>query len=125
MEPESRRTTKDLIDEFEGEAENFTIAAIAVAFKHETKFVFYKRGKQPSMLEQLNEEVNKGGEPVGIVGIRRGAAADTLSIGWRTFAELEGETWVENYFDGLMDAFLMGAKAIGAEILSVPKHRRH
>ena len=85
------RTTKDLIDEMNGEkAKGFTLLAIIVGFENRTVFVF---DSDPEPLRKLNELVKDGGEPIGLSGIRRIAKKVDFLI--RPFTEYEGKDWVK------------------------------
>jgi hypothetical protein len=117
------RSTLDLINELENEAENFIIVAIAVGFERETKFVFHKPGEQQQIMEQLNEAIQKGGEPIGLVGIRQDQATKSRTFYTRPLAEFQGEAWVEKYLDSLMGAIRVGFEEAGG--VSVPKPQRN
>ena len=58
------RSTLDLIEELEMEADKATIAALAVGFESTTIFVI---SDQPDRQELLNEAVSNGGVPIGLV----------------------------------------------------------
>src|SRR5665647_3653766 len=58
------RKTSDLVEEMLSEAKKAWLVAIAVGFEKETKFVFSSR-RHP--LEELNQLVQKGGSPIGLL----------------------------------------------------------
>src|SRR5215468_3806261 len=66
------RTTKDLIDELRAEGERFqkktadhSAVALVVAFENASEFV-WNSDRNP--LQKLNSLIEKGGEPVGLIG---------------------------------------------------------
>ncbi|WAC05815.1 MAG: hypothetical protein OS112_04095 [Methanoregula sp.] len=92
------RETSDLIDEMRAEAKKAWLVAIAVGFPDETKFVFSSR-RHP--LEELNQLVQKGGSPIGLLRFDK---ENTLVQGsYRPFVEYENEEWVQKYLAGLLD----------------------
>jgi hypothetical protein len=92
------RKTSDLIDEMLTEAKKTWLVAIAVGFENETKFVFSSR-RHP--LEELNQLVQKGGSPIGL--LRFDKENSTIQGSYRPFEEYENEEWVQKYLAGLLD----------------------
>jgi len=92
------RKTSDLIDEMLTEAKKAWLVAIAVGFENETKFVFSSR-KHP--LEELNQLVQKGGSPIGL--LRFDKENSTIQGSYRPFEEYEHEEWVQKYLAGLLE----------------------
>ena len=68
------RKTSDLIEEMLTEAKSAWLVAIAVGFENETKFVFSSR-RHP--LEELNQLVQKGGSPIGLLRFDKENSYDT------------------------------------------------
>ena len=65
------RKTSDLVNEMRPEAKGAWLVAIAVGFEKETKFVFSSQ-KQP--LGELNQLVQKGGSPIGLLRFDKDSA---------------------------------------------------
>lgn len=91
------RKTSDLVHEMLAEAKKTWLVAIAVGFENETKFVF---SSQMHPLEALNQLVQKGGSPIGL--IRFDKVDGTIQGSYRPFEEYENEAWVKEYFAGLL-----------------------
>jgi ABC-type phosphate transport system substrate-binding protein len=91
------RKTSDLVDEMLTEAKKVWLVAIAVGFENETKFVFSSR-RHP--LEELNQLVQKGGSPLGLLRFEKENA--TIQGSYRPFEEYENEAWVKEYLAGLL-----------------------
>jgi hypothetical protein len=92
------RKTTDLIDEMFTEAKKAWLVAIAVGFENETKFVFSSR-KRP--LEELNQLVQKGGSPIGL--LRFDKVNSMIEGSYRPFEEYGNEEWAKKYLSGLLD----------------------
>ena len=92
------RKTSDLVDEMLTEAKNAWLVAIAVGFENETKFVFSSH-RHP--LEELNQLVQKGGSPIGL--LRFDKENSTVQGSYRPFEDYANEEWVKKYFAGLLD----------------------
>lgn len=92
------RKTSDLVDEMLAEAKNAWLVAIAVAFDNETEFVFSSR---PHPLKELNQLVQNGGAPLGLLRFER--EDETIQGSYRAFAEYEHEEWVHHYLAGLLE----------------------
>jgi len=80
------------------EAKKAWLVAIAVGFEKETKFVFSSR-RHP--LEELNQLVQKGGSPIGLLLFDK--ENSTIQGSYRPFEEYENEEWVKNYLAGLLE----------------------
>ena len=92
------RKTSDLINEMLAEAKTAWLVAIVVGFEQETKFVFSSR-RHP--LEELNQLVQRGGSPIGLLRFdREGSAVQGF---YRPFLEYADSDWVNNYLAGLLD----------------------
>jgi len=92
------RKTSDLVEEMLTEAKKTWLVAIAVGFENETKFVFSSR-RHP--LEELNQLVQKGGHPFGLLRFDKENAG--IQGSFRPFEEYVGEEWVQKYLAGLLE----------------------
>jgi hypothetical protein len=92
------RKTSDLIDEMIKEAKNAWLVAMVIGFENETKFVF---SSQRHPLEELNQYVQKGGSPIGL--LRFDKENSTIQGSYRPFREYENAEWVKKYLAGLLD----------------------
>ena len=72
--------------------------AIVVGFEQETEFVFSTQ-KQP--LRDLNQLVQKGGSPIGL--LRFDKESDQIQGSYRPFEEYASEEWAKKYLEGLLD----------------------
>jgi hypothetical protein len=104
------RKTSDLVDEMLTEAKKVWLVAIAVGFENETKFVFSSR-RHP--LEELNQLVQKGGSPLGLLRFEKENA--TIQGSYRPFEEYENEAWVKEYLAGLL--------ANAGDIVALSQHK--
>ena len=86
------------MDEMLAEAKKAWLVAVAVGFQNETKFVFSSR-RHP--LEELNQLVQKGGSPIGL--LRFDKDDKTIEGSYRPFREYENEEWAQKYLAGLLD----------------------
>jgi ABC-type phosphate transport system substrate-binding protein len=92
------RKTSELVNEMLTAAKKAWLVAIAVGFENETKFVF---SSQMHPLEELNQLVQKGGSPIGL--LRFDKENTTIQGSYRPFEEYENEEWVKKYLAGLLD----------------------
>jgi hypothetical protein len=92
------RKTSDLVNEMLEEAKNTWLVAIVVGFENDTQFVFSSR-KQP--LGELNQLVQKGGSPIGLLRFEKENAQ--IQGSFRPFGEYENVEWVKEYLTGLLD----------------------
>ena len=92
------------------EAKKAWLVAIAVGFENETKFVF-SSWRHP--LEELNQLVQKGGSPIGL--LRFDKENSTIQGSYRPFEEYENETWVKEYLAGLL--------AHAGDIIALSQHK--
>jgi hypothetical protein len=92
------RKTSDLVNEMLEEAKKAWLVAIAVGFENDTRFVFSSH-KQP--LGELNELVQKGGSPVGL--LRFDKEDSQIQGSFRPFEEYANEEWANKYLAGLLD----------------------
>ena len=93
------RKTSDLVEEMREVAKTAWLAAIAVGFETETKFVF---SSSSHPLEDLNMLVKKGGAPVGLLRFEK--EHDSVQGSYRPFEEYENEQWVQKYLAGLLES---------------------
>jgi hypothetical protein len=92
------RNTADLVREMLAEAKTAFVAAIAVGFTDETKFVF-STALRP--VEELNSLVKSGGSPIGLLRFDREGTA--IQGSYRPFEEYANEAWVNEYLAGLLE----------------------
>jgi hypothetical protein len=90
-----KRSTHDLIDELDAEAEHALLAAIVVGFSTKASFVF---ATDMNRLAALNRLIRKAGRPIGIVAIYR--HGEGFQFFCRPFQEYGGAAWARRY---LMD----------------------
>lgn len=93
------RKTSDLVEEMREVAKTSWLAAIAVGFETETKFVF---SSSSHPLEDLNMLVKKGGAPVGLLRFEK--ENDSVQGSYRPFEEYENEQWVQKYLADLLES---------------------
>jgi hypothetical protein len=92
------RKTSDLVNEMLTEAKNVYLVAIAVGFENDTRFIFSSQ-KQP--LGELNQLVQKGGSPIGL--LRFDKENSQIQGSFRPFEEYANEEWATKYLSGLLD----------------------
>ena len=92
------RNTADLVNEMLKEAKTAWLAAIAVGFGNDTKFVF-SSDRQP--LATLNRLIGEGGSPVGLLRFER--EDSTVQGSYRPFEEYATQDWAGTYLAGLLD----------------------
>lgn len=92
------RKTSDLVNEMVAEAKKTWLVAIAVGFEKDTEFVF---SSQKHPLETLNQLVQKGGSPIGLLRFDR--ENSSVQGSYRPFQEYENEEWAKKYLAGLLD----------------------
>jgi hypothetical protein len=92
------RKTSDLVNEMLREAKNAWLVAIAVGFEQDTQFVF-SSSKQP--LGELNQLVQKGGSPVGLLRFEK--ENSHIQGSFCPFEEYANEEWAKKYLAGLLD----------------------
>jgi len=92
------RKTSDLVNEMLAEGKNAWLVAIVVGFEQETRFVF-SSAKQP--LLELNQLVQKGGSPIGLLRFDR--EDSQIQGSYRPFGEYGNEEWAKEYLAGLLD----------------------
>ena len=90
-----KRSTHDLIDELDAEAEHALLAAIVVGFSTKASFVF---AGDMNRLDALNRLIRKAGRPIGIVALQGNGRGIQFSC--RPFQEYEEADWARRY---LMD----------------------
>jgi hypothetical protein len=92
------RKTSDLVNEMLKETKSAWLVAIAVGFENETRFVF---SSQMQPLAALNQMVQKGGSPIGL--LRFDKENSQIQGSFRPFEEYENEEWAKNYLASLLD----------------------
>lgn len=92
------RKTSDLVNEMLAEAKTAWLVAIAVGFEQETEFVF---SSQKLPLAELNQLVQKGGSPIGLLRFDKETAK--IQGSFRPFEEYANEEWAKKYLAGLLD----------------------
>src|SRR5262249_45415343 len=105
------RTAKDLIDELRAEGERFqnktadhSAVALVVAFENASEFV-WNSDRNP--LQKLSSLIDKGGEPVGLIGWIVVFEDDeetnkrALRMYSRALQEYASEQWVGNFLSAL------------------------
>jgi len=104
------RTAKDLIDELRAEGERFqnktadhSAVALVVAFEKASEFV-WNSDRNP--LQKLSSLIEKGGEPVGLLGWivvldDEESSKRRLRIYSRALQEYASEEWVGNFLSAL------------------------
>ena len=92
------RKTSDLVNEMLAEAKKAWLVAIVVGFEQDTRFVF-SSVKKP--LEELNQLVQRGGSPIGLLRFER--ENSQIQGSFRPFEEYENEEWAKKYLIGLLD----------------------
>jgi hypothetical protein len=103
------RTSTDLILELERERSHFKTVALAVGFENHTEYVF---GHETNRAKKLANLMHKGGEPIGLMGIR--IWGNTATVHTRLLEEYEGETWAKEYLESLASTFKEIAEKLGA-----------
>ena len=104
------RETSDLVNEMLTEAKKAWLVSIAVGFENEKKFVFSSL-RHP--LEELNQLVQKGGSPIGL--LRFDKENSTIQGSYRPFEEYENDPWVKEYLAGLL--------ANAGDIIALSQHK--
>ena len=108
-----KRSTEDIVDEMKKEAEKFDRAGIAVVFAggDETVKVNLVASNESDPLSKLNDLVEEGGEPIGLIGVR----LNPLRVSRRLFTEYEAEEWAHEELELLAEAFGLRALRKGEE----------
>jgi hypothetical protein len=103
------RTQQDLIAELDAAAPNFFLCWIAVGFEASTIFV---SASDPDREEHLVDAMQKGGEPIGLVGFyqQKADVGDGAIGGFftRPFAEYADEEWAKKYLEDLRNEVAKG-----------------
>ena len=101
-----RRTTPELIEELDREAEGCALSAIIVGFDTTTAFVFAGDGNR---LRTLNTLYRRRGLPVGIVGLRRvGTGLIYVYHPFREFTNRRGASEYLARFEDVVRAIYRG-----------------
>ena len=100
MSENKQRTTADVIKELEAEAALCRSVALAVGFEHTTLFIFFD---EDNKLEKLNEMIEMGGEPVGLLMSHSDKEGHVTSIAGRPLDEYAEEPWAQDYVEALVD----------------------
>ncbi len=93
-----KRSTHDLIDELDDEAQHAVLAAIAVGFPRQAAFVF---AGDRNRLAALNRLVRKRGRPIGIVALHW--SRSSIQFSCRPFQEYGGSDWAQRYLSDFGD----------------------
>ena len=107
MSSPARRTTADLVAELHEAAADRSHAALVVGFDHRTEFVW---ANDPDALDLLNEHVQNGGDPLGLLTGHRDEEGAT-SVHARPLAEYEDA----KYLISLLAEVRRSAAASGIE----------
>ena len=99
----ARRTTRDLIRELCAEAARMESAALVVAVGYHTDFVHHA---DPDPLMRLNQLLQSGGRPVGILAVQTVNGEPRFST--RALQECADEEWVGRYLDAVAAAEAAG-----------------
>jgi hypothetical protein len=98
----------DLVNELREMSEGFTATALVVGFEATTDVVW---NRDPDPLGKLKALVEKGGEPVGMIGyLNQGGVVAFYSRPLEEYAE---EDWVQPYLERLLARTAATAKAEG------------
>ena len=95
----SLRTTGELIEELMLESEG-GIACLIVGFKNRSLFVF---SSADDPLRELNEMVENGGNPVGIMRMVKGKGSVLISV--RPLEEFSKDRYINGYLTTLAETF--------------------
>jgi len=100
---DQRRSTMELVQEMKAEAltGKFIVVTIAVGFDDTSLFV---SSRDPNALESLNEMVEQGGAPVGLIGITKAGRNGTVET--RVFQEFQDQGWAKEYLETLARNFV-------------------
>jgi hypothetical protein len=97
------RSTIDLIQELDTEAEKFWVCVIAVGFEQSTTIIAHS---QENRLELLDEAVAQGGEPVGMLAVLKEPGTEpgtgTLTFCTKVFDEHAQEQQASEYLSKLL-----------------------
>jgi hypothetical protein len=99
------RTTIELIDDLQREAEGALGCFLVVGFENTTLFV---ASNEPDALGKLNGMVEMGGHPVGMLRMLRGRPHE-LRIEVRSLDECKNDSEVESYLERLAEQFIQNA----------------
>jgi hypothetical protein len=88
------RTTSDLVRELHSEAAKFTKLQLVVGFEDFCEFI---NAEDLNALKNLNEAVNRGGEPIGLIGTVIGE--NCVQIYSRCVEEYCTEKWAADFLD--------------------------
>jgi hypothetical protein len=92
------RKTSDLVNEMLKETKSAWLVAIAVGFENDTRFVF---SSQVQPLTALNQLVQKGGSPIGLLRFEK--ENSQIQGSFRPFEEYANEEWAKKYLADLLD----------------------
>ena len=108
------RTTIQLLDELQREAEGTLGCFLVIDFEKTTLFV---ASNEPDALGKLNGMVEMGGHPVGLFRMVRGRPQE-LRIEVRSLDESKNDSEVESYLERLAEKFIQNAGTSGMTTLS-------
>ena len=109
------RTALELIAELNAEKHRFRVLALAIAFQSFTTFIF---ANEDGGSANLNDAMERGGVPVGFVGIVDDGDRHTLYS--CPLLEHEKEEWVSEYLHAVAEAVAKRLKFSDAESLGGP-----
>jgi len=108
------RTTIELIDELQRDAELALGCFLVVGFEKTTLFV---AANEPDALGKLNGMVEMGGRPVGLIRMVK-TRPQELRIEVRSLDECKDDLEIESYLEGLAEQFVQNAEAFGMSSLN-------
>lgn len=103
------RTTIEIIDELQRDADGAFGCFLVIGFENTTLFV---AANEPDALSKLNGMVETGGQPVGLIRIVKGRPHE-LKIEVRAFDEHKDDLEIEGYLERLAEQFTRNAAAFG------------
>ncbi len=103
-----KRTTKDLIEELGRESKKFDYLTLVVGFEKRTDYVV---ASDKDGLAKLNDLVEAGGDPVGLIGATLDKNIGTIRA--RALQEYEDQEWVQRYLGELVQTIGQGIMASG------------
>jgi hypothetical protein len=108
------RTTIELIDELQREAEGALACFLVVGFESSTLFV---ASNELDALGKLNGMVEMGGHPVGLIRMVKGRPQE-LKVEVRSLDESKDDPEVESYLERLAEQFIQNADTFGMTSLN-------
>jgi hypothetical protein len=103
------RTTLEIIDELQRDADGAFGCFLVVGFENTTLFV---AANEPDALSKLNGMVETGGDPIGLIRVVK-AGPHELRIEVRAFDEYKDDFEIEGYLERLAEQLTQKAAAFG------------